>query len=115
MKSKEGKMIVIIEIGLTVWACIKLHQAKKPWGLGLLPLCVSIPLSFLIGFVLGALNLNSMVNIRISTLPLEGLTIAVLALIIFLTRKYQARCPYCGNPVSKETDLYCWACGRQVR
>jgi hypothetical protein len=43
----------ILQIGLTIWACIRCHQAKKGWALGLIPLGAVVAGGILIGMIVG--------------------------------------------------------------
>ena len=47
-------MGIIIEIVLTVFACVRCHQAKKGWALGLIPLGVALAAGALLGVAFGS-------------------------------------------------------------
>ena len=62
-------MLLIAEIGLTVWACIKLGQAKKGWGLGLLPAAGAI----VGGLIMGALGATASTVVIVDILAIGAL------------------------------------------
>jgi hypothetical protein len=43
-------MLILLQIGLTVWACIRLSKAGKSWALGLIPVGLTFVLGFLSAF-----------------------------------------------------------------
>jgi len=77
-------MLLILEIGLTVWLCINLGKAKKGWAYGLLPLGICIAGGFLIGLILGALGIATAAAVTAIGLILDIATIIVL--IVMLTK-----------------------------
>lgn len=70
-------MLLIAEIGLTVWACIKLGQAKKGWGLGLLPIA---------GVIVGAIIMTLLGATASTIVIVDILAVGALIWIIASTK-----------------------------
>jgi|WetSurMetagenome_2_1015567.scaffolds.fasta_scaffold828859_2 hypothetical protein len=43
-------MLILAQIGLTVWACIRLNKAGRSWALGLIPVGLTLLLGYLSAF-----------------------------------------------------------------
>jgi hypothetical protein len=43
-------MLILIQAGLTVWACIRLSKSGKSWALGLIPVGLTVLLGALSAF-----------------------------------------------------------------
>ena len=76
-------MLLIAEIALTIWACIKLGKAKKGWAWGLLPAGIGLVGGFLIGILLGALGIaTASVVTAIGLIIDAGIIIALIIMIV---------------------------------
>ena len=43
-------MLLLLEISLTIWACIRMSKSGKSWAYGLLPVGITAAIAFIIGF-----------------------------------------------------------------
>ena len=72
-------MLLILEVILTAWVCVKLDRAKKKWGYGLIPFAVCLLLGLILGIVIGASAITAS-----STLYLVALVPDILMVIVLL-------------------------------
>jgi len=80
---KGVKMILIGEIILTVTVCVRMSQAGKKWGYGLLPLSLGL----IIGFLLG---LSGMVTISTNMIWMDIIIIIILVVMLISNKPLPA-------------------------
>ena len=74
-------MLLIVEIILTCWACVRFSKAKKSWALGLLPIGIGLALGVLVGLVVTAVG-STIASVYGLLLCLDLVMIAALIWII---------------------------------
>jgi hypothetical protein len=74
---KGENILLLAEIGLTIWACIKLGKAKKGWALGLLPVA---------GAVLGGILMGALGAAASTIIIVDVIAVGILIWIIATTK-----------------------------
>jgi len=74
-------MLLIVEIALTAWACVRYSQAKKNWLLGIAPIGVGLIVAFLVGLLLGALSASAATITIIGVMIDIGIIVALISAI----------------------------------
>ncbi len=75
-------MLLVVEIGLTVWACLRFSQAKKSWAFGLLPILIGFVCSFCAGFFLGAIGVAASTILTFGILLDLAMVVVLIVLIV---------------------------------
>lgn len=73
-------MLLILEVILTAWVCVKLDRAKMKWAKGLIPFGCCLVVAFILGLIIGGLGITSSTALFFLTITPDVLM--VIALII---------------------------------
>ena len=78
-----------IEVGLTVWACIRFKEAGKGWAFGLIPLGAGFLGGYFLGAILGALGIATVSLVNALGLIIDLAVIGVLVYLVVVNKPRQ--------------------------